>query len=203
MKRTKLTATMLAAACLAVAPLGRATADEPVDPTPMIQPEEGEPDEGMAWVDDDLGMPLAFRTGLTGEAAHLQYRSGPGGWRRGGGGRGFALQGLELTDEQQKKIADIRDTQTRANIQARGNLQIAQLDLRKLIRVDKPDQRAINAQIDRIGTMRTNLQKSRISSMLEIRAVLTPEQRQQLRENIEHGRRSGSGHSDRKKEDGQ
>jgi len=196
MKRTKRMTMMLAAACLAVVPLGSAIADEPVDPSPVLQAEEGELDSGMAWLDDDLGGPVAMREGMPGEIGHMPHRMGPGrGWH--GAGRGFAFEGLDLTEAQRKKLAEIHDAQNRSSIQARANLEIAQLDLRKLIRADKPDQKAINAQIDRIGTMRTSLQKSRIASLLEARAVLTPEQLKQLRERRERGGRSGSHPSDR------
>jgi Spy/CpxP family protein refolding chaperone len=196
MKRTKRMTMMLAAACLAVVPLGSAIADEPVDPSPVLQAEDRDPDSGMAWIDDDLGAPGAFHGGPNGGEARMPHRMGAGrGWH--GMGRGFAFAGLDLTEAQRKKLAEIHDAQNRSSIQARANLEIAQLDLRKLIRADKPDQKAINAQIDRIGTMRSSLQKSRIGSMLEARAVLTPEQQKQLRERGERGGRSGSQHSDR------
>jgi Spy/CpxP family protein refolding chaperone len=196
MTRTKLWMSVLAAACLAATTSGRAKADAPDDPSPIVQPEGGESDEGIVWNDDDLDPPIAFQDGAHGAGGPghgMRMRGGPGAWGRGRG-LGLALRDLDLTETQRKKLAEIRDAQTRAGIQARANLQIAQLDLTKLIRADKPDKRAIDAQIDRIGTMRSSLQKSRVAALLEARSVLTPEQQQQLRERREHGR---SNHSDR------
>jgi Spy/CpxP family protein refolding chaperone len=89
---------------------------------------------------------------------------------------------LNLSDDQRTRLADIRDRQTRAAIPIRSDLEIAGLDLRKLMRADKPDQKAIDAQIDKMAGLRARLQKSRVASMLEARAVLTPAQQKTLRE---------------------
>jgi Spy/CpxP family protein refolding chaperone len=118
-----------------------------------------------------------------------QGMGGPGmGMGRGMGGPGMGgplgpmCERLQLTEAQRGKLADIRDRQQRRGIQAHADLQIAQLDLRKLMHSEKPDGAAINAQIDRIARVRTELAKARVAGMLEARALLTPEQQKQLRE---------------------
>ena len=45
---------------------------------------------------------------------------------------------------------------------------------------DAPDREAVMALADRIGAAETELDKHRLSTLLEIRALLTPEQRQEL-----------------------
>lgn len=127
---------------------------------------------------------------------------GPGGPRDGmrrGMGRGPRGRGpgaaalreeLKLTDDQKSKLADIRDRRARAAIPIQGDLRIASLDLRKLMRADKPDPRAIDAQIDRIASLRASLEKARVAGMLEARAVLTPAQQKIMRE---HRGRMGRG----------
>jgi Spy/CpxP family protein refolding chaperone len=108
--------------------------------------------------------------------------SGMRGMGRGGAAREELRNRLNLTDEQQTKLADIRDRSARAAIPIQGDLRIAALDLRKLVRADKPDPRAIDAQIDKIAGLRGKLQKSRMAGMLEARSVLTPEQQKILRD---------------------
>jgi Spy/CpxP family protein refolding chaperone len=124
---------------------------------------------------------------------------GRGMWR-GGMHRGFGpmmAQELNLTPEQQEKMKAARDREQRKAIQARADIQLAQLDLRKLMEVDKPDSKAIEAQVDKIAGLRAGLQKSHIATMLEFRASLTPDQQKKLRELREKGpQRRGGGGSD-------
>jgi Spy/CpxP family protein refolding chaperone len=89
---------------------------------------------------------------------------------------------LDLTDAQKTKIAEIRDRQQRKGIQARADLQVAALDLRKLMRADKPNLASINAQIDKMATMRASQRKAQIATLFEMRDVLTDEQRTKLKE---------------------
>ena len=101
----------------------------------------------------------------------------------------FALpafaQELGLTDAQRTKLRDIGEAQMRRGIQERADIRIAELDLRKLLRADKPDQGAINRQVDKIADMRAKLAKERIAARLQMREVLTPEQRAKARGMLE------------------
>jgi Spy/CpxP family protein refolding chaperone len=92
------------------------------------------------------------------------------------------LEGLDLPKEQREKIADLREKQERAAIRVRADLQTARLDLRRLTRAEKADRMAINRQIDRIAQLRADMKKARIGMMLDIRALLTPEQQERMRE---------------------
>jgi len=96
-------------------------------------------------------------------------------------GRDMMMRDLNLTKEQSDKIADLRDKQERRAIDLRAQIQTAQLDLRKLMRADKPDKAAIGKQIDRVSALRADLQKSRVGTMLDVREILTPEQREKMR----------------------
>jgi len=126
---------------------------------------------------------------------------GPGAHSRGGMERykmrrADVMKELDLTDAQRTKLAEIRDRQMRKGIHARADLSIAGLDLRKLIQADKPDQRAIDSQVDRIATLRATQRKSQIAAMLEMRSVLTDEQRQKLKDlrgGMRRGGRMGMG----------
>ena len=65
--------------------------------------------------------------------------------------------------------------------------------LRKLLGGDSPKLDDVMQWADRIGAAETQLKKSRLRTMLEIRTLLTPEQRQKLVEIFEErrGRRKG------------
>ena len=104
---------------------------------------------------------------------------GPGGMR---GHLAMIADRLKLTDPQRDKIRDIMEQQQRRGIQERADLEIANLDLHKLMRADKPDRNAIDAQVDKIARMRATLAKERIGAMLSAQDVLTPEQREQLKQ---------------------
>ena len=89
---------------------------------------------------------------------------------------------LDLTGAQRTKMREAGERQMRRGIQERADLAISRLDLRQLVRADKPDQRAIDAQVDKIAGMRAQLQKERLAMMLEMRSMLTDAQRSKLKE---------------------
>jgi len=94
---------------------------------------------------------------------------------------------LDLTDAQRAKMREMGEKQLRRGIQERADIKIAALDLHQLVRADKPDQKAIDAQVDKLSGIRAQLQKERIATRLEMRSVLTPEQRakaQKMRESM-------------------
>ena len=86
------------------------------------------------------------------------------------------MKALGLTPEQQKQMADIHDRMTRKSIQIEADLEIARLDLQKLVQAEHPDRAQIEAQVDRIAALEAGMKKASIASRLDVRAVLTPEQ---------------------------
>jgi len=175
----------------------------PVSPQQIAPGDDDDPGD-LAWIGDDDG---PGDDAL--EAPHDQPGGGwgrgpdgmgPPGHRRGmggmrGGAMGMAFRQLDLSDEQKKRMADIRDRQQRTAIRARADMSIAELDLRKLMRADTPDRRAIESQIEKIGSMRTSMQKSRVGTMFDMRTVLTQEQRDQLKQWRNNGGPSQGKHS--------
>jgi Spy/CpxP family protein refolding chaperone len=151
--------------------------------------------------EDFGGLDLLLAAGLgSGPGPGMGHGPGAGmgpGMHRGpgmGAGRPGAAElhkKLNLTDDQKAKLADIHDRTQRAAIPLRADLRIARLDLGKLMRADKPDSRAIDAQIDRIASLRGSMQKGHVAGMLEARGVLTPAQQKLLRE--ERGGMMGRG----------
>ena len=69
--------------------------------------------------------------------------------------------------------------------------------LRTLLEQESPDQTAVLAQAERIGTTMTELRKHELRTLLAVRAQLTPEQAQSLRPQHEGGCDGhGHGHPD-------
>lgn len=100
-------------------------------------------------------------------------------------------QALDLTAAQREKLADIHERQSRRDIQARADLEIARLDLHKAMTAEKPEAGAVNAQIDRVAKLRSDMAKAHVAALLEARALLTPEQQTKMRE--QHMQGPGAG----------
>ncbi|MGE5171416.1 MAG: Spy/CpxP family protein refolding chaperone [Rudaea sp.] len=119
------------------------------------------------------------------------YGYGPGmmggpGWGRGygggpGWGRGGALSQLDLTADQQEKIAKIQEEMRAKNWSTMGELRSEQFKLRSLYNADNPDANAIAEQQKKVDELRRTLIKSRVDAHKQMAAMLTKEQRAQLR----------------------
>lgn len=138
--------------------------------------------------------PRMHDPGIYGSGMHGRGMHGPGMRARseeawGGGDFGYhrRLAALNLTQEQRDRIAAVRDAAARTMVQSRADLQLARLDLQKLLRSETPDQNAIDAQIDRMASIRGSMMKARVGARLQVRAILTPEQRSKLHERNGHG----------------
>lgn len=83
---------------------------------------------------------------------------------------------LELTKDQRKQLEDLAVNFRKEMIPMRAQMQVMQIDLRQLIRSDAK-RTEIDAKIDQIGKLRTDLQKKAVGQRMAMRAVLTPEQR--------------------------
>jgi len=103
------------------------------------------------------------------------------GMRMGMRGPGCGLAGmadeLELTKDQRKQLENLTVNFRKEVIPLRAQMQVMHIDLRQLIRSDAK-RTEIDAKIDQIGKLRTDLQKRSVGLRLAMRAVLTPEQRE-------------------------
>jgi Spy/CpxP family protein refolding chaperone len=166
MKRLAVWAGVLAVLCLA--PLAvRAQA-------PRTDAEAVTDDAGDDWLAQ--GGPDRMGPGMGGGGM-------PGGMHGGMRGRmrgGFAA--LDLTPAQKTKLADLRDAQQRKAIPIEADLKLARLDMAKLLRADRPDTHALDAQIDRTANLRASLMKVRVNGLVEMRSILTDAQRTKLRD---------------------
>src|SRR5262245_61986968 len=123
----------------------------------------------------------AFAQGKYGRGDHHWSMQGSEGTHRHDGGYDRGLSQLDLSQSQKDQIAKIRESHQKDMIDARADLQKAELEFRKLMRADDPDKGAINRQIDRMASIRADMMKTRVDQRLDVRDVLTPEQRAKLR----------------------
>jgi periplasmic protein CpxP/Spy len=154
------------------------------DPATLAAGDQADQDLLSALMDDDGPLEAPMPDDGSGMGGMPGGRYGMNGGGRGGmrGGWGMMASQLDLSDTQRDRIRGIMETQMRRGIQERADLQIATLDLGKLMRADTPNRGAIDSQIDKMGRMRATLSKERIGAMLDARAVLTPEQRDKLKQ---------------------
>ena len=106
------------------------------------------------------------------------YGGGPG-WGRGQGG---PLSQLDLSADQEQKIAGIHEDLRRKTWDTMGQMQGERFKLRGLYMADKPDPNAIADQQKKIDDLRLTMIKARVEAVNQMRAVLTKEQRERLRE---------------------
>ena len=104
----------------------------------------------------------------------------PGMMNGQGGGQGFKNHHMgipNLTDEQQTKIENLRVAHLK-EIQPLKN-QMAELKAkqRTLTTADKPDMKAIDANIDEITKLQNTIMKKAAAHRQDVRAVLTDEQK--------------------------
>ncbi len=85
---------------------------------------------------------------------------------------------LNLTPQQVEQIQKLRTAfQTKA-IDLRANQQKLRLELNEQLRADSPNRRAINATLDKIAAEKVALEKLQVGHRLDVRALLTDEQKQ-------------------------
>ena len=134
-------------------------------------------DELMALGDGDAG------DGEHGMGGHMR-RMGMGPMGHGGPGMRGRLAELNLTDDQRTKLEALHETQARKAVQRRADMQLARLDLHKLMREDRPNVSSVNSQIDKMARLHADDMKARFEMQMQVRALLTPEQVKKLHEGM-------------------
>lgn len=87
---------------------------------------------------------------------------------------------LGLDDASLSHIRAVADAARPESERLAEALHTERRQLHDLLSSDSPDRDAALAQVERAGAARTELEKQRIATMLEIRKLLTPEQRAEL-----------------------
>ncbi len=102
------------------------------------------------------------------------------------------VETLGLDDATLTKVYKIIDDARASKRALRQKLHEAHQHMRTLLEQETPDEAAVMAQASTIGTLRTDMDKHRLQTMLQVRALLTPAQRTKLleamRSRFRHGR---------------
>lgn len=113
------------------------------------------------------------------EYARPRGRSRPGGPPTGRFVERHAER-LGLDEDTQSSIAAITDTSHANGKNIHQSLRRAHQKMRELLQQDTPNEASVLRQAQKIGILQIEEQKNRLQAMLQIRALLTPEQRQTI-----------------------
>jgi len=99
----------------------------------------------------------------------------PGEQKKGPGQQGSWQKGFQLTQEEEKAIAEIL-AKDRANLaKARAEIRISDAKISRLMLEESPDMDAISAEIDRVNGFRKDIQLIQLKRQIEIKKLLGEE----------------------------
>jgi Spy/CpxP family protein refolding chaperone len=92
------------------------------------------------------------------------------------------IDALDLDSPTREKVQEILDAskQERAGFRARIRPEFERM--RNLLDQDEPDEAAVMQQVEKIGLIKIEGRKAMLGTLLRVRALLTPEQRETLME---------------------
>lgn len=92
------------------------------------------------------------------------------------------LKTLGLTPEQKEKVREILESSKENREKARSQWQEAFGEMHRLLEQEPPDEDAVMRQAEKMGALALERHKSMLRTLLRVRAELTPEQREKLKE---------------------
>lgn len=95
---------------------------------------------------------------------------------------GRLQQRLNISDEQSTRLREIRESRQPEAVRLRTDARAARQDLRRLLQSETLDRKAVDAKVKEIADFHATALRARIDTMLAMREVLTPEQRQKWQE---------------------
>ncbi len=97
------------------------------------------------------------------------------------------LMGLGLDEKQKDAIKALRAKTMKDMVRKKADAQIAAIELNTLLDRDPVDMKAVEAAAKKSESSRTAMFLAHIGAHEELKAILTPEQRKQLKETMEPG----------------
>jgi Spy/CpxP family protein refolding chaperone len=130
--------------------------------------------------------------GMMGQGMMGQGMMGQGMGPGMGAQQGGMLAALNLSDAQHEKVLAIQEEHRKKNWAAMGEVRAEQYKLRSLYGADKVDANQVAEQQKKVDELRRQMLKSRIEAHNQIAALLTPEQRKELRQRAPNWMMEGS-----------
>jgi Spy/CpxP family protein refolding chaperone len=97
------------------------------------------------------------------------------------------LEGLALDEPQKKVIGEITSSIKKDTIRRMADISIARIELKELILQDPLDQKAVEAKVRQLESLRTEMHLAHIKALENLKTKLTPEQRKKLMNMIRTG----------------
>jgi Spy/CpxP family protein refolding chaperone len=97
------------------------------------------------------------------------------------------LMAVGLDEKQKDAIKAIQSSVMKDTIKKRADIEVSGIELRELLRKDPVDMGAVEAKLKKIEAMRTDMHLTHIKAMMEIKAILTSDQRNKFKEGFEGG----------------
>jgi Spy/CpxP family protein refolding chaperone len=143
-----------------------------------------------------LGLVLLMIVGIGVNAQQVIKRDvrilgGPQKGMQMNGGHEALAKALNLTDEQKAAFKNIMLAMHKEILPVRNEIGEAVAHQKTLLSADKPDLAAVNKNIDKIGSLRIEIAKISIKHRLEMRGLLTDEQRlkfDMIKEKMKHSK---------------
>lgn len=101
-------------------------------------------------------------------------------------GRVTPRERLGLSESQEQQLKELRLQHKRDAVRRQADLKIARLDLQELMSAPTLDERAITAKVKQLGALQSAAFEARMQARLEAQRLLTPEQRQKMRDMRQH-----------------
>jgi Spy/CpxP family protein refolding chaperone len=92
------------------------------------------------------------------------------------------LLSLGLDEKQKDTIREIKSGLMKDTIKKKAEVQIAKLELKDLLHKDPVDLKAVEAKLRQIAEIETDIQLSHIKTKEAVKAKLTPDQREKLKQ---------------------
>jgi Spy/CpxP family protein refolding chaperone len=102
--------------------------------------------------------------GTTSAFAFRGWGGGHGHW----GKRGFFMN---LTPEQAGQVFDLRQKFMNDTAELRKNMMVKRAELAQLWKADKPDEKAIQAKVKELGTLRTQFMEKAVAQRLAMKKI--------------------------------
>ena len=99
---------------------------------------------------------------------------------------------LKLTDDQVKRLKDIRDAFSKKAVKERAEMKSRRIDLKRALDIEKVDLADVEKKIREVSNMRADLRIARLKAIQEGKSVLNAEQQKQLSKIAR--KRPGRGH---------
>ena len=99
---------------------------------------------------------------------------------------------LKLSDDQVKRLKDIRDAFSKKSVKQRAEMKTRRIDLKRALDTEKIDLADVEKKIREVSNMRVDLRIARLKAIQEGKSVLNAEQQKQLSKIAR--KRPGRGH---------